>query len=127
MFNIKCKIADWHSKFFILNLRHGSRMVADNKINAGELLIVFFCVMIGAAQLGQVGPSFEAISNARGAAFKVFEIIGRTPTIDCISDEGQKFDNVTGNIEFNDVEFHYPSRPEIKVFATNFNWNSNKN
>ena len=79
--------------------------------------------MIGAAQLGQVGPRFEAISNARGAAFKVFEIIGRSPTIDCLSDEGQKFDNVKGNIEFNDIDFHYPSRPEIKVFTINFSLN----
>ena len=91
-------------------------MVVDKKINAGELLIVFFCVMIGAAQLGQVGPSFEAISNGRGAAFKVFEIIGRSPTIDCLSDKGRKLENVSGNIEFTNVDFHYPSRPEIKVF-----------
>ena len=95
-------------------------MVADGKINAGELLIVFFCVMIGAAQLGQVGPSFEAISVARGAAFKVFEIIKRVPTIDCTSEQGTKLDSVTGNIQFNNVHFHYPSREEIKVKISMF-------
>lgn len=101
-------------------------MVADGKINAGELLIVFFCVMIGAAQLGQVGPSFESISAGRGAAFKVFEIIGRTPTIDCLGEEGQKPDRITGNIEFKNVNFHYPSRPEIKVIDNFYNLFSRK-
>lgn len=98
-------------------------MVADSKINAGELLIVFFCVMIGAAQLGQVGPNFEAISNARGAAFKVFEILEREPTINTSSEAGDKLDHVVGNFEFKNVHFHYPSRPEIKVsilFIKNF-------
>ncbi|XP_066928852.1 ATP-dependent translocase ABCB1-like isoform X2 [Clytia hemisphaerica] len=100
---------------YALAFWHGSQMVADLKINAGELLIVFFCVMIGAAQLGQVGPSFEAISVSRGAAFKVFEIIKRVPTIDCTSDKGTKLESVTGNIQFNDVHFHYPSREEMKI------------
>jgi len=90
-------------------------MVAEGKINAGELLIVFFCVMIGAAQLGQVGPNFEAISNARGAAFKVFEILERVPTINTSAETGKQLEEVVGNIEFKDVHFHYPSRPEIKV------------
>lgn len=90
-------------------------MVADGKINAGQLMIVFFCVMIGAAQLGQVSPNFEAITTARGAAFIVYEIIARQPVIDCMSDKGETFKNVTGDIEFTNVHFNYPSRPEIKV------------
>ena len=51
-------------------------MVIDKKIQGGEVLIVFFCV-IGAAQLGQMSPSFEAINAARGAAYHVFNISAR--------------------------------------------------
>lgn len=100
---------------YALAFWHGSRMVADGKINAGQLLIVFFCVLIGAAQLGQVGPNFEAMSNARGAGFKVFEILKRKPTIDSFSDSGKRLSQTVGTIEFCDVHFHYPSRPELKI------------
>ena len=57
--------------------RYGSRMVADEEITSGDLLIVFFCVMIGAMQLGQMAPNFEAVTAARGAAFFVYGICAR--------------------------------------------------
>ena len=57
--------------------RYGSRMVADKEINGGELLIVFFCVMIGASQIGTVSPHFEAVASARGAAFFVYDVCAR--------------------------------------------------
>ena len=40
-------------------------------------LKVFFSVAVGAMQLGQAGPYFQAIVTARGAAYKVFLIIDR--------------------------------------------------
>ena len=38
---------------------------------------VFFSVMVGAMQLGQAGPNFEAIATAQGAAYQVFNVIDR--------------------------------------------------
>ena len=37
------------------------------------------------------------------------------PEIDCFSDEGHKLDKVKGDIEFHNVTFNYPSRPDVKV------------
>lgn len=37
------------------------------------------------------------------------------PKIDCMSEEGYKLDKVKGEIEFHNITFHYPSRPEVKV------------
>uniref|UniRef100_A0A669QCE8 ATP binding cassette subfamily B member 11 n=1 Tax=Phasianus colchicus TaxID=9054 RepID=A0A669QCE8_PHACC len=37
------------------------------------------------------------------------------PTIDCMSEEGYKLDKVRGEIEFHNVTFHYPSRPDVKI------------
>lgn len=39
------------------------------------------------------------------------------PEIDCLSEAGYKLDRVKGDIEFHNVTFHYPSRPEVKVLA----------
>lgn len=38
------------------------------------------------------------------------------PQIDCLSEAGYKLDRVKGDIEFHNVTFYYPSRPEVKVF-----------
>jgi ABC-type multidrug transport system fused ATPase/permease subunit len=39
----------------------------------------------------------------------------KVPTIDSASDEGEKPIELIGNIEFNNVTFNYPSRPEITI------------
>ena len=65
--------------------------------------------------LGQGAPSLAAFATARGAAFKIFETIDRVPLIDSLSDEGAKPETLTGNIVFEDVKFHYPTRPGVQV------------
>uniref|UniRef100_A0A3Q3JXB6 Bile salt export pump n=1 Tax=Monopterus albus TaxID=43700 RepID=A0A3Q3JXB6_MONAL len=37
------------------------------------------------------------------------------PKIDCFSEEGYKLDKVKGDIQFHNVTFYYPSRPEVKI------------
>ncbi|XP_057304790.1 ATP-dependent translocase ABCB1-like isoform X3 [Hydractinia symbiolongicarpus] len=101
---------------YALSFWYGSRMVADEELTSGKLMLVFFCVMIGAAQLGQVSPNFEAVTAARGAAFQVFKICERVPIIDSLAENtGKKVGEVDGNIELSNVHFRYPSRPEVKV------------
>lgn len=51
--------------------------MSRNNLFSVFCLQVFFSVVIGAMQLGQAGPNFQAIVTARGAAYKVFLIIDR--------------------------------------------------
>jgi len=37
------------------------------------------------------------------------------PSIDVSSPRGEKPDKIIGNIEFRNIHFRYPARPEIKV------------
>uniref|UniRef100_H3C5N4 Bile salt export pump n=1 Tax=Tetraodon nigroviridis TaxID=99883 RepID=H3C5N4_TETNG len=95
---------------------YGSQLVIDTKeYTAGTLLQVFFGVLIAAMNLGQASPCLEAFAAGRGAATIIFETIDREPQIDCLSEAGYKLDRVKGNIEFHNVTFHYPSRPEVKI------------
>ncbi|NWI00115.1 ABCBB protein, partial [Tichodroma muraria] len=79
------------------------------------LLQVFFGVLIGALNLGQASPCLEAFATGRGAATNIFETIDKKPTIDCMSEDGYKLDKVRGEIEFHNVTFNYPSRPDVKI------------
>ncbi|CAF4257900.1 unnamed protein product, partial [Rotaria magnacalcarata] len=53
----------------------------------------------------------SSLSAARG----FFDLFDRTPTIDNGSVDGRQLENFQGQIEFNQVEFSYPSRPTIRV------------
>ncbi|XP_038572710.1 bile salt export pump isoform X1 [Micropterus salmoides] len=101
---------------YALAFWYGSSLVLDTEeYTPGTLLQVFFGVLVGAMNLGQASPCLEAFAAGRGAATLIFETIDREPEIDCLSEAGYKLDRVKGDIEFHNVTFYYPSRPEVKI------------
>uniref|UniRef100_A0A8D3CCV9 ATP-binding cassette, sub-family B (MDR/TAP), member 11a n=1 Tax=Scophthalmus maximus TaxID=52904 RepID=A0A8D3CCV9_SCOMX len=99
---------------YSLALWYGSQLVIDFKeLSPGSLIQVFFAVLVGAINLGQASPCLHVFASGRAAAKTIFETIDREPKIDCFSEEGHKLDKVKGDIEFHNVSFFYPSRPEI--------------
>ncbi|XP_027395680.1 phosphatidylcholine translocator ABCB4-like isoform X2 [Bos indicus x Bos taurus] len=76
---------------------------------------VFFSILIGAFSIGQAAPCIDAFANARGAANAIFAIIDSDPKIDSFSERGHKPDNIKGNLEFRDVHFSYPARPDVQI------------
>ncbi|XP_073503103.1 bile salt export pump-like isoform X1 [Phyllobates terribilis] len=101
---------------YALAFWYGSKLVLEEEeYSPGNLLQVFFGVLVGALSLGQASPCLQAFASGRGAATNIFETIDNEPQIDCMSEEGYKLDKVKGEIEFHNISFHYPSRPEVKI------------
>ncbi|XP_053120882.1 bile salt export pump isoform X2 [Hemicordylus capensis] len=101
---------------YALAFWYGSKLVLEEQeYSPGTLLQVFFGVLVGALNLGQASPCLEAFATGRGAATNIFETIDAKPVIDCMSEDGYKLDKVKGEIEFHNVTFYYPSRPEVKI------------
>nr|XP_028606429.1 ATP-binding cassette sub-family B member 5 isoform X2 [Podarcis muralis] len=110
------------SQFFIygcyaLAFWYGTKLTLEEKenYNIGKVLIVFFSVIVGAFSIGQASPNLESVANARGAAYEVFSIIRKPRPIDSSSSEGFKPDKLRGEIEFKDICFSYPSRPDTQI------------
>ncbi|OWK64235.1 Multidrug resistance protein 1 [Lonchura striata] len=109
------------SQFFIfgsyaLAFWYGTKLTAeDPHYDIGRVLIVFFSVLVGAFSLGQAAPNLESMANARGAAYEVYKIINKKRLIDSSSKEGYKPDKIIGEIEFRNIHFSYPSRPDVKI------------
>ena len=57
-------------------------MIQEELIQAGDMLAVFFSVLIGAFSLGQAAPNVESVLTAAGAAGEVFDTIDRV-SADC--------------------------------------------
>nr|ALU63321.1 ATP-binding cassette sub-family B member 11b [Oryzias melastigma] len=101
---------------YALAFWYGSKLVIDTKeLSPGDLIQVFFGVLVAATNLGQAAPCLEAFASGRAAAKTIFETIDREPEIDCLSEDGYKLDKVKGDIEFHNVTFYYPSRPDVKI------------
>merc|ERR1719328_170049 len=72
--------------------------------------------IIGGA--GMIGYSFAFVSDfnkAMVAAARVFQLLDRKPLIDANQDAGLKLDDVHGNVDVKEAEFHYPTRPNIRI------------
>ncbi|XP_074538680.1 ATP-dependent translocase ABCB1 [Halichoeres trimaculatus] len=100
---------------YALAFWYGSTLVLAGEYTIGTVLTVFFVVLIGAFTVGQTSPNIQTFASARGAAHKVYSIIDHNPLIDSYSDAGFKPDYIKGDIEFKDIHFTYPSRPDVKV------------
>uniref|UniRef100_A0A7S1NMY1 Bile salt export pump n=1 Tax=Eutreptiella gymnastica TaxID=73025 RepID=A0A7S1NMY1_9EUGL len=102
---------------YALAFWYGSYLIEWGYQSGGKIVGVFFAVLIGAFQLGIVGPIFSTIAEAQGAARKVFEILDRVPAMNTdIHGGGKRLDSLECRIEFNDVAFTYPSRTDVPIF-----------
>ena len=101
--------------FYAVGFGFGAYLIAEQGATAGNVLTVFFCVIIAAFSLGQSAPNIEAVFTAAGSAGVVYETIDRTPPIDSYSEEGQKLEKLDPTIELKNVDFTYPSRPDVQV------------
>jgi ATP-binding cassette subfamily B (MDR/TAP) protein 1 len=98
-----------------LSFWYGGVLTRSGKIAGDVVLVVFFAMIIGAISLLMLPPNLSAVSSAAGAAHKIYATIDRVPDIDPDSKEGLIPDKVIGNIEFRDVNFKYPTRPDITI------------
>ena len=96
---------------------YGGKLVTDPEkdYTIGRVMVVFFGVLTGAFSLSAVGQNLEYFGSARAAAYTVFQIIDRIPTIDVFSNDGLKPKNMKGSIKLKNVYFTYPAREDQQV------------
>ena len=64
---------------YALGLWWGGQLVLNDGWTGGDVMAVFFAVLVGGFNIGQAQPAVEAITAAKGAAFTVYRTIG-TPS-----------------------------------------------
>ncbi|KAM4705145.1 ATP-binding cassette sub-family B member 5-like [Rhinophrynus dorsalis] len=99
-----------------LGFWYGTTLIlGDMGYTIGNTLVVFFSVVLSSYCIGQAASHLEAFSIARGAAYNIFNVIDKTSTINSFSTQGYKPDNIKGNVEFKNIHFCYPSRPNVQI------------
>ncbi|KAJ1561965.1 GTPase-activating protein, partial [Cladochytrium tenue] len=102
---------------YALAFYYGSILLESNSVDGGTIVNVMFAVLIGAMSLGQIAPELQAFAFGIGAGSKIFATLDRKPPIDSLDSAGDKIPDgeVHGHIELKNVEFTYPTRPDVKV------------
>ncbi|CAO3608104.1 unnamed protein product [Mucor fragilis] len=98
-----------------LSFWYGSKLTRDGLMAGEDVLVVFFAMIMGAIALLQLPPNLSAVSSACGAAYKIYSTVDRVPSIDVDTQGGLTPEKFVGDIEFRDVKFNYPTRPDITI------------
>ncbi|KAI9031132.1 P-loop containing nucleoside triphosphate hydrolase protein [Hyaloraphidium curvatum] len=94
---------------------YGSTLILAGTYNGGQVLNVFFALMIGVFSILGMAPNISALYTAQGAAVKIHKTVDRKSPIDPLDPSGTKPSPIVGNISFSNVNFRYPSRPDVQV------------
>lgn len=92
----------------------GGREVIANALTAGELVQFLLYLMVVAMGVGSLGSLWGDLMAGVGASQRIFEIIEREPAF---ADTGRTLKSVKGEVEFSNVRFAYPTRPDLDVLT----------
>jgi ATP-binding cassette subfamily B (MDR/TAP) protein 1 len=76
---------------------------------------IFFAVITGGMNMGQITPSLQSLAVGREAATQIYKIIERVSRIKIDDPEGIKPARIEGDIRFEGVHFHYATKSDTPV------------
>jgi len=83
--------------------------------DAHQVLLTLFCVVFGVMSVSSIVQYIPDSASGHHAAVEVFRLIDQVSKIDATKPTGRIESIGDGNIEFKDVYFWYPHRPEVRV------------
>jgi ABC transporter fused permease/ATP-binding protein len=90
---------------------YGASLVASGEMSVGELVsFVLYTTFIGGSIAG-LGDIYSQLQKAIGSSERVVELLAEEEEVGA----GEQLIDFKGNIEFEEVGFHYPTRPEVEV------------
>ncbi|XP_015572248.1 ABC transporter B family member 15 [Ricinus communis] len=93
----------------------GSVLVTERGENGGAVFVSGTCVILGGVSLMSALPNLSFLSEATIVAARIHEMIDQIPVIDNEDEKGKILPNLRGEIEFKEVNFSYPSRPDTPI------------
>jgi ATP-binding cassette, subfamily B (MDR/TAP), member 1 len=100
---------------FALGFWYGGTLIAKQEYDMFQFFVCFSAVIFGGQSAGSIFSFAPDMGKAHQAAHELKNLFDRKPTIDTWSQDGDKLETVSGEIEFRDVHFRYPTRPEQPV------------
>nr|CAG8460076.1 10588_t:CDS:2 [Entrophospora candida] len=100
---------------FVQGFWYGSILVADGNLTPGDVLSVFYATLLGANMLKSVLPLLVSITKAKNGIRSINNLLEKVALKRLEALRGFSLPSIKGDIEFYQVSFSYPSRPESVV------------
>ncbi|GJN15113.1 hypothetical protein PR202_gb02004 [Eleusine coracana subsp. coracana] len=91
----------------------GAKFMLNGNATFTEVFFALLMATIGVSQTSALGSNS---AKAKESASSIFALIDRTSKIDPSCADGMTLVDVAGEVEFCDIYFSYPSRPDTQIF-----------
>ncbi|KAH8803203.1 P-loop containing nucleoside triphosphate hydrolase protein [Xylogone sp. PMI_703] len=98
-----------------LGFWYGSGRLLDGEYTLFQFFVCFSSIIFGAQSAGTIFSFAPDMGKAKEAANELKNLFDRKPKIDTWSSDGTPVTSMEGTVEFRDVHFRYPTRPEQPV------------
>ncbi|KFO26063.1 Multidrug resistance protein 2, partial [Fukomys damarensis] len=100
---------------YAAGFQFGAYLIQAGRMTPEGMFVVFTAIAYGAMAIGETLVLAPEYSKAKSGAAHLFALLGKKPTIDSQSEKGKKPDTCEGNLEFREVSFFYPCRPDVFI------------
>ncbi|XP_039759508.1 mitochondrial potassium channel ATP-binding subunit [Pararge aegeria] len=98
----------------------GGHLMSTGQMSAGDVMAFLVNAQTVQRSVAQLSLLFGSVVKGLSAGGRVFEYINKEPKMDTSGTKVIKYHEFHGDIEFKDITFAYPTRPEAIVLK-NFN------
>jgi ATP-binding cassette subfamily B (MDR/TAP) protein 1 len=98
-----------------LTFWYGGTLILNGQYSLAQFFICYAAIIMSAQTAGALVAMTSDVGDARSAAQRVQNMLNRIPLIDSWSTGGQRLEAARGKIEFRDIHFTYPARPDQNV------------
>ncbi|KAG9505567.1 hypothetical protein J7337_002539 [Fusarium musae] len=100
---------------FALAFWYGGSLLSKFELSMFQFFLCIMAIIFGSQSAGTIFSFAPDMGKAHHAAGELKKLFDRQPVVDTWSDNGEHLPHVEGTLEFRDVHFRYPTRPEQPV------------
>ncbi|CAI9109590.1 OLC1v1009434C1 [Oldenlandia corymbosa var. corymbosa] len=95
---------------------YGGKLMVDGALGSTALFQTFMILVSTGRVIADAGTMTNDLAKGSDAVGSVFAVLDRYSSIEPEDPEGHKPERITGHVELRDVDFAYPSRPDVMIF-----------
>ncbi|XP_046571175.1 ATP-binding cassette sub-family B member 10, mitochondrial-like [Haliotis rubra] len=95
---------------------YGGLMMTESQMTVGELSAFLLYAAYVGVSMGGLTTFYTELMRGLGASSRLWQLMDRQPQIPVTAGLSPS-SSPQGNISFNNINFHYPSRPETTIFS----------
>ncbi|KAI5289646.1 hypothetical protein KEM54_003504, partial [Ascosphaera aggregata] len=105
----------FYYSIFIVAFWYGNHMVASQQVTAADVVTTFWAAFSAMGSFGSIMPNIMEMKTGQVSAAFLLDLILENQDLQASSGHNVVPEECHGDIIFNDVSFHYPSRPGISI------------